>query len=208
MRKALLSIALIATLSQANCLLTQADDINVSWRAFKTFSKIGVGGAFTDIKYTPNKKQGKNFQELFVGSKVEIAPLKVDTKNPQRDKTLLDSFFNKLKGGKIEGVIRSIKRDKGTKDRKIKHSGVVVVEISMNENNLTVPMKYRYKDGVFKAKGVIDLFDFNGTNALNSINRSCYDLHKGKTWNDVEIEFSTTIKASLCGVKVEDNSTK
>jgi len=114
--------------------LTQADDINVSWRAFKTFSKIGVGGVFTDIKYTPNKKQGKNFQELFVGSKVEIAPLRVDTKNPQRDKTLLDNFFNKLKGGKIEGVIRSIKRDKRTKDRKIKHSGVVVIEISMNEN--------------------------------------------------------------------------
>jgi len=39
--------------------LTQADDINVSWRAFKTFSKIGVGGAFTDIKYTPNKTTGK-----------------------------------------------------------------------------------------------------------------------------------------------------
>ncbi len=46
MRKTLLSIALITTLSQANCLLTQADDINVSWRAFKTFSKIGVGGVF------------------------------------------------------------------------------------------------------------------------------------------------------------------
>ncbi len=87
MRKTLLSIALVTTLSQANCLLTQADDINVSWRAFKTFSKIGVRGVFTDIKYTPNKKQGKNFQELFVGSKVEIAPLRVDTKNPQRDKT-------------------------------------------------------------------------------------------------------------------------
>ncbi len=149
MRKTLLSIALITTLSQANCLLTQADDINVSWRAFKTFSKIGVGGVFTDIKYTPNKKQGKNFQELFVGSEVEIAPLTVDTGNPQRDKTLLDNFFNKLKGGKIEGVIKSIQRDKATKDEKIKHSGVVVVEISMNENNLTVPMKYRYKDGVF-----------------------------------------------------------
>jgi len=46
---------------------------------------------------------------------VEIAPLRVDTKNPQRDKTLLDNFFNKLKGGKIEGVIKSIQRDKGTK---------------------------------------------------------------------------------------------
>jgi len=208
MRKTLLSIALITTLSQANCLLTQADDINVSWRAFKTLSKIGVGGVFTDIKYTPNKKQGKNFQELFVGSKVLINTSKIDTKNPQRDKTIVENFFNKLKGGKIEGVIKSIQRDKATKDEKIKHSGVVVVEISMNENNLTVPMRYKYKDGVFKAKGVIDIFDFNGTNALKSINKSCYDLHKGKTWNDVEIEFSTTIKASLCGVKIEGNVTK
>jgi len=208
MRKTLLSIALITTMSQANCLLTQADDINVSWRAFKTLSKIGVGGAFTNIKYTPNKKQGKNFQELFVGSKVLINTSKIDTKNPQRDKTIVENFFNKLKGGKIEGVIKSIKRDKGTKDKKIKHSGVVVVEISMNGKSLDIPMRYRYKNEVFKAKGVIDIFDFNGTNALKSINRSCYDLHKGKTWNDMEISFATTIKASLCGVKVEGNVTK
>ncbi len=83
-----------------------------------------------------------------------------------------------------------------------------LLEISMNENNLTVPMRYKYKNGVFKAKGVIDLFDFKAEDALKSINRSCYDLHKGKTWNDVEIEFSTTIKASLCGVKIKGNGTK
>ncbi len=63
---------------------------------------------------------------------------------------------------------------------------------------LTVPMNIDIKMEYLKLKGLIDLPDFNGTNALNSINRSCYDLHKGKTWNDVEIEFSTTIKASLC----------
>jgi len=198
MKRIILSTLLLLSLGNANgCLLEQSDDINVTWKAYKTFAKLGVGGEFTDVKYTANKKSGKNFKELFVGSKVSIDISKVDTKNKGRDKTLVDMFFAKLKGGKIEGVIKDINADK-SKDGKRPYTGTLDVSLTMNEKTLLIPMRYRYKKGDFQAIGTIDIFDFNGQSALSSINKSCFDLHKGKTWSDVNIAFRTTIKASLC----------
>jgi len=206
MKKLIIALFILFSFSNSNaggCLLEQSDDINVTWKAYKTFAKLGVGGQFTDVKYTPNKKSGKNFKELFVGSKVSIDISKIDTKNEGRDKTLVEMFFSKLKGGKIEGVIKDINADK-SKDGKRPYTGTLDVSLSMNGKTLLIPMKYRYIKGDFQAIGTIDLFDFEGKSALASINKSCFDLHKGKTWSDVNIAFRTTIKATLCDVKICD----
>ena len=66
---------------------------------------------------------------------------------------------------------------------------IVLVEVMMNGKGLNVPMAYSYEKGLFTAKGVIDLGDFKALDALTSINRACYDLHDGKTWQDVNIGF-------------------
>ena len=73
----------------------------------------------------------------------------------------------------------------------------------MNEKTLTIPMKYFYSEGKFDASGTIDLADFAASDALASINKSCFDLHKGKTWSDVSISFSTAVEATLCNVKIK-----
>ena len=209
----LLALLSFNTAQAGGCLLEQSDDINVTWKAYKTLAKLGVGGAFTSVKYTPNKKSGSNFKELFVGSKVSIDISKIDTKNKGRDKTLVDMFFNQLKGGKIEGIIKDIKAD-ASKDGKRAYTGTLDVSLTMNEKTLLIPMRYQYKKGDFQAIGTIDLFDFNGKSALASINKSCFKLHGGKTWSDVNIAFRTTIKASLCDVKkcntkkLDENKTK
>jgi len=205
MKKTLFSIITLATLVSANgggCVLVQSNDMNVTWKAYKTLAKIGVGGQFTGVAYTPNKKEGKNFNELLVGSKVSIDLTKIDTKNKGRDKTLVDNFFGKLNGKTIDAIVVGIKRDKGTDGKKL-YQGVVDVNVTMNSKTVTIPMKYNYKDENFKAKGTIDIFDFSANDALKSINKSCFALHKGKTWNDVSIEFSTTIKATLCNREKE-----
>jgi len=193
----------IASLSYGNgCLLVQADDLNVTWKAYKTFEKLGVAGQFTSVGYVPNKKEGKNFKELFVGSKVSIDLSKIDSKNEARDKTLVENFFSKLLGKSIDGEIVSIEADK-SKDGKRLYTGRVDVNMTMNSKTLLIPMKYNYVKGNFKAEGTIDLFDFSANDALSSINKSCFALHKGKTWNDVTIGFSTTIEATLCTVEVK-----
>jgi len=207
MKKILFSLITVASLlsAEGGCVLVQSNDMNVTWKAYKTLAKLGVGGAFTAVTYKANNKEGKNFKELMVGSSVSIDLTKIDTKNEGRDKTLVENFFGKLKGKTIEGKIISIKADPKEKGKRVYHGGVDV-NITMNGQTVTIPMRYNYKNENFKAKGTIDLFDFSANEALKSINKSCFDLHKGKTWNDVSIEFSTNIKATLCNT--ENNTTK
>ncbi len=202
MRKILLLTALLYSLSfgASGCLLTQQKSVDVTWKAYKTFAKIGVGGEFTSVKYTPAAVEGRNFKELFVGSTVKIDKSKISTGNPARDETIVKMFFDKLEGETIEAKIVDIKSLSKHKKGEAK-KGIVTVEISMNGKKLPIPMNYTYKDGEFRAEGTIDLFDFGAQKALGSINRSCYDLHKGKTWNDVTIGFNTKITASLCDIK-------
>jgi len=45
-----------------------------------------------------------------------------------------------------------------------------------------------------EAEGYIDLADFKMLPSLKSINKACYDLHKGKTWQDVKIEIELELK--------------
>jgi len=208
MTKVLLSLLTLATLSYATqpaatgCVLVQPAHINVNWKAYKTLGKLGVGGKFTSVTYTAAALEGKNFRELFVGSKVSIDLSKIDTANPGRDETLVKDFFSVLKGKTIEGEIVDIKKtDKHVKGKP--RTGNIDVKITMNEKTLTIPMKYFYTEGNFDAVGSIDLFDFAANDALSSINKSCFDLHKGKTWSDVSISFSTTIEATLCNVKLK-----
>jgi len=202
MKKIILAMATAYSLSQAGgCLLTQTNQLNVNWKAYKTLAKIGVGGEFTDVSYSPNKLEGKNFRELLVGSKVTIDTRKIDTKNPARDETLVKFFFDKLSDNQVEGLITDIKASKRLKNEP--RRGVVTISLTFNKKTLLIPMKYEYKDNKFSAEGDIDLADFGATSALKSINKSCFDLHKGKTWSDVTIKFSTIIKASLCDVKLK-----
>jgi len=200
LNKIILTLSLLFSLSHAGgCVLTASKDMNVSWEAYKTFAKLGVGGQFTAINYTPKAKDGKNFKELLVGSSVDINVTQIDTKNPTRDKNLIDMFFNKLKTPTIQGKITAITANKREEGKP--YTGNLDVSISMNDKTLTIPMHYHYDKEYFKANGVIDLFDFQAQPALTSINKKCYALHKGKTWNDVSIEFSTIIKASGCEVE-------
>ena len=208
MKKTFLALITLVSLTYATqpaatgCVLVQPSNMNVTWKAYKTLGKLGVGGKFTDVKYTPAAIEGKNFQELFVGSKVSIDLSKIDTGNPGRDETLVKDFFSVLKGKMIDAEITDIKKtDKHEKGKP--RTGIVSVKITMNEKTLTIPMKYFYSEGKFDATGTIDLFDFAASDALSSINKSCFDLHKGKTWSDVSIGFSTTIEATLCNVKIK-----
>ncbi len=204
MKKILFSLLVLFSISHAatGCVLVQPSDINVTWKAYKTLGKIGVGGQFTSVKYTPAALEGKNFEELFVGSKVSIDTTKITTGDLPRDETLVKMFFQKLKSTTIEAKITNIKKtDEHEKGKP--RTGMLDVEITMNEQTLTIPMQYQYSEGRFQATGNIDLFDFAASDALASINKSCYDLHEGKTWSDVAIGFSTTIEATLCDVEIK-----
>jgi polyisoprenoid-binding protein YceI len=191
MQKIALSLILAFGLAQANCSFSQPSEVNVTWKAFKTPLKKGVGGHFTKLNYSSNVKSAHSLNELLAGTNVNIDVSSVDSKNAGRDVKLLNEFFKKMTGPDIKAKILSLKRDENARK-----SGLATISVTMNGVTREVPMPYTFSNGTLSAKGVIDLVDFNATPALQSINKACYALHQGKTWSDVNIGFTMKIAAS------------
>ena len=187
------------TVAKTGCILSQEGKVTVSWKAYKTPAKLGVGGVFNEVAYTAVKAKGKNFKEILVGSSVVIDTSSVNSKNEGRDLKLVNSFFKLLGDGKINAKIVDMTSNKRVKREP--RTGTITVEISMNGVTKSVPMNYTYDKGLMKSEGFIDILDFSGASALASINKACFDLHKGKTWSDVAIGFELNIKAILCATK-------
>ena len=171
MKKLILFVA-VAIFAAAECQLQ-----SLQWTAFKTPLKLGVKGTFDKIAFV----KGKN---CLKGAEVIINKHSVDTKNPGRDKTLDSFFFSRLKGD-IRAKIVAVKEK------------TLDVAVTLNGVTKTIPFAYTKKDGIIEAKGVIDLFDFSGSEALSSINKACFDLHQGKTWNDVELGFTINTQSTM-----------
>ena len=196
MKKSLVSIVTAVLLSSSlfgACEYEQNGDIIVGFQAFKTPLKIGVGGEFNSVEYVNNNKTAPNLSTLLKGAKVTINTASVDSGNAIRDKKLAELFFGKLTQNEIDAKILDLKLDKA--DGKSKAlTGVVTIEIMMNGVIHPAELKFTYEKDIFQADGSIDLADYKALGALASINKACYDLHRGKTWSDVGISFNMIIK--------------
>lgn len=173
--------SLLSAILVADCHIEKNGQVAVGFTAFKTAAKIGVGGKFDKVS-TEGMDQGQNVFALLKGAKAHVVMSSVNTKNKGRDATLVENFFNKMRGDLIEATVLSV-------DEK---SSSMVVGIAMNAMSYEVPLKLKSKVVAknvtqYKAVGTIDLFDFKASEALHSINKACYVLHKGKTWNDVDV---------------------
>lgn len=154
------------------------NDVQVNWTAFKTPSKVGVGGQFRDLGISDTLK-GKGLKELFNTTKFNIDSASTYTRNSGRDAKIVKYFFQPMMGGlDITGGFEYV--NESTLDLRIKMNGV----------EQKVPLKITDKDSTITAKGIIDVYDFSLKKSLMGINKACFDLHQGKTWNDVEIGFT------------------
>ncbi|BAF70262.1 YceI family protein [Nitratiruptor sp. SB155-2] len=159
----------VTALSIASLFASECSVQNLTWTAYKTPLKLGVTGSFDKIAFT----QGKQCLE---GAKVTINKHSVNTKNPGRDRTLDQFFFSLLKGDIVAKILKV-------------HEKRLDVAITLNGITKTVPFTYTKDGNLIQAKGVIDIFDFQGNKALASIAKACFDKHQGKTWNDVTLTF-------------------
>ena len=182
--------------NKGSCILSQDGNVSVSWEAYKTPRKVGVGGIFDNVTYTAVAPEGNNFREILVGSSVVIETSSVNSKDSGRDELLVKFFFKQMNESVIKAKIVNIKSDKRMRGKP--KTGEMSVEILMNGVTKIIPMKYVFDNGDLSAKGSIDLLDFSAKKALSTISEACFDLHEGKTWSDVSIGFSTKIKFELC----------
>ena len=153
----------------------EAKDVEVEFKAFKTPLKKGVKGRFDQIELRSTKSD--DIASMLLGTSAVIETASVNSKNAARDKKLIEQFFNTQGVKTIEAKILKVDKE------------ILTVAITMNGKTLQVPFKYEQEDDEIEAKGVIDLADFGMLPSLKSINKACYELHQGKTWQDVELEF-------------------
>lgn len=178
MIKLILAGLLVASTAFAECTY-YSENAKVTWKAFKTYEKIGVGGTFNHVVFSP--RSAKTSEEFLVGSHITIDTATVNSGNAGRDATLVASFFKTQNVNSITAKIISAKNSKAQ------------VEITMNGVTKAVPMSYTIHEGKILGKGVIDISDFAMLESLQSINKTCFDLHAGKTWQDVEIGFEIPV---------------
>jgi len=159
-----------------------ADQVKVKWEAFKTPSKVAVEGQFQKIELK-GETQGKSILEIVKTAKFKIDASTVESKNSERDKKIAQFFFSSMKGGSlITGQVSETTPE------------TLSVNVSMNGVTKAIPMTYTFLNGNFRAVGVMDILDFAMAGQLKALTDACHELHKGKTWSDVNIELWAKFK--------------
>ena len=185
MKHTLILLSLLVTsVAQAACLYSPSKENTViSWTAFKTPKKVGVGGKFDSFEM-------KSTDTSSIEKALETATFTIDTKsvntaNPGRDKTIVTHFFTK--DGKAIALSGKLKSLKGSE---------AVLALTFNGVTKDVPMTYVNKDNKATLNGKIEMMDFALNDQFNAIHKACKALHEGKTWTDVEIAVTADFSKS------------
>ena len=161
--------------------------ITVNWTGYKTTDKVAVKGQFKEIEIATIKESETAFDALN-GAAFTIPISSLFTDEPERDSKLKTLFF---------GVMDNTLSLSGTLH--LEENGVGNIDLLMNGVNNKIPITYIVSGQLVELEGVMNLDDWNGQDALASINKACFDLHKGpdgisKTWNEVAISAAVYLK--------------
>jgi len=161
--------------------------ITVHWTGYKTTDKVAVKGQFKEIEIATIKESETAFDALN-GAVFTIPISSLFTDEPERDSKLKTLFF---------GVMDNTISLTGTLN--LEENGTGNIDLLMNGVNNKIPITYIVSGQLVELEGLLNLDDWNGQDALASINEACFDLHKGpdgisKTWNEVAIASSIYLK--------------
>lgn len=163
-----------------------ADSTAFKWTAYKFTTRAGVSGTFDDITVT-NTQTSENKLDVLTGAEFSITTGSVNSGNPERDPKVVEFFFGKLANtGTITGKINSIK------------DGEAVISLKMNDKNVDIVGHISEDGDKVSLTAKVDMNDFDGMEAVTSLNEKCHDKHTGedgesKLWPDVSIEVSTVL---------------
>ncbi len=166
--------------------IVKPEATSVKWVAYKTTEKLPVGGEFAILNF--ENKEGSTPQEALNNLEFSIPISSLFTKEETRDEKLKVSFFGAmLDTALLKGTIKVSNNE-------------YLASITMNGVTHDLPLNVTItEERRVSMKGTMDLKDWNALNALASLNKVCFDLHKGtdgvsKTWEDVAIEVSTFLR--------------
>ncbi|NRB59383.1 MAG: YceI family protein [Winogradskyella sp.] len=158
----------------------------VKWTAYKTTEKKAVGGEFTTVNF--ENKQGATAVEALNGLEFSIPVKSLFTKDEGRDAKIKEFFFGAMLNTElIRGKVNHV-------------DGAYTATLTMNGETKDLPLEVNITDERrVTMNAVMQLKDWNALDALASLNKVCYELHKGpdgisKTWEEVGIEVSTYLR--------------
>ena len=163
----------------------QKEGSTLSWTAFKTPKKVGVGAKFSD--FTITAKNAKSTDDLLASATFEVNSQSIDSGDKGRDMKIAQFFFkNMLKGTKISGKVLKVSNN------------VADVEMTMNGATKVISMTSKFDEASSKliVKGALDVLEFGMKDNLAAITKACYEKHEGVTWPNVDLELSAAVKKS------------
>ena len=160
----------------------------LEWTAFKTTEKVAVKGSFNTLTVS-GYNSSDDALKILKGVSFEIPVATVNSQNPERDKKITENFFGAMTNTPlISGELKSF------------DNGTVFLNVKLNDVVREVKGKYTLNEnGFFSIDATIDLANFNGKDAIASLNKICGKLHAGsdgisKLWENVDLHFETTFK--------------
>lgn len=169
-----------------------ANKTEINWTAYKTTAKTAVKGVFTSLNID-KPIQSDNKQGTFSNLKFSIPVSSFYSKNEIRDNKIKKLFFGFMKNTElISGHFSNITGNE--------EEGAMSLNLKMNDQVVSVPMKYTISDNQININGTItDLLDWKMNEAFNSIHKACEILHTGedgisKTWKEVAISATAVLK--------------
>ncbi|WP_405607153.1 YceI family protein [Polaribacter sp. Asnod1-A03] len=172
------------TKSTADFSVASAEN-SINFTAYKTTEKIGVGGEFKKVDVLAGG-EGTTAKEAINNTEFSIPVSSIFTKDTSRDFKIKKFFFGIMDNTKLLSGKLMITDDT-----------TGVAEIKMNGVTEKVDFTYTITDKVFNMKATMDITNWNASAALESLNKACFDLHKGadgvsKTWSEVALDITTT----------------
>jgi len=156
----------------------------INFTAYKTTDKIGVGGQFKKVDITSGG-EGNSIKEAVNNTEFSIPVSSIFTKDTSRDFKIKKFFFGimdktKLLSGKLV----------------LENDSIGYANIKMNGITEKVSFLYTIKANTFSMNATMDITKWNATEALNSLNKACKELHKGadgvsKTWSEVALNIKS-----------------
>ncbi|WCO02894.1 hypothetical protein [Psychroserpens ponticola] len=152
---------------------------SVGWTAYKFTEKVGVKGVFDDFEIK-TASDSVSIETLLKTSRISIKTQSVNSKLEIRDVKLRDVFFNTFNTEIIKGEILNADSGKG------------ILALSMNDITEEIAYNYNLKEDTLFVNTNLHLIKWKAEKALDTLNKVCYDLHKGadgvsKLWPDVSI---------------------
>ncbi|WNH07923.1 YceI family protein [Thalassobellus suaedae] len=174
--------------SSSEKFIAKPEATSVKWIAYKTTEKKPVGGEFKILKF--ENKSGTTPQEALnnLNFSIPISSVFTNDATNTRDGKIKTSFFGAM-----------IDTDIITGTIKVNNNNYLA-SITMNGVTHDLPLEVTITEGRrVSMTGTMNLKDWNALGALESLNKVCFDLHKGadgvsKTWEDVAIEINTYLR--------------